>query len=98
MINSFDSTIHVQFTFYNRKLFSENLEDVSIPFKGDDFNEARKEYSDILTHLQENSTNGFRKTKYITFTIQANNLEQARTRLKKLEKTFLNNLGAVYSL
>lgn len=91
MINSFDSTIHVQFTFYNRKLFSENLEDVSIPFKGDDFNEARKEYSDILTHLQKNSTNGFRKTKYITFTIQANNLEQARTRLKKLEKTFLNN-------
>ena len=91
-LNYFDSSIKFQLSFINhsanRDSYSQNLE---IPLQGDDFDTIRQEYTDMLKNQLAKGNNGLIKTKYLTFTIEANNVKTAKPRLERIETDILNN-------
>ncbi len=98
-LNYFDPSIKFQLSFINhtahRNSYSRNLE---IPLQGDDFDEIRREYTEMLKNQLTKGNNGLIKTKYLTFTIEAGNIKTAKPRLERIETDILNNfkrLGVV---
>ena len=80
-----DASIHVQLSFLNRKVdpvqYANSFE---IAPQGDDFDDIRAEYTAILQKQRASGNNGIGKTKYLTFTIEADNLKTARARLTRI--------------
>ena len=97
-LNYFDATVSVQLSFINRGTRSGGVEEVvAIPAQNDAFNSIRTEYADMLKHQLAKGNNGFVKSKYITFSVEADNLNAAKARLARIETDILNNfkvLGA----
>jgi len=91
-LNYFDSSIRFQLSFINhtanRDSYSQNLE---IPLQGDDFDAIRSEYTEMLKNQLAKGNNGLIKTKYLTFTIEANSVKTAKPRLERIETDILNN-------
>lgn len=98
-LNYFDSSIQFQITFLNQQEnYEEYVKSIDIPMRGDKFDDIRKEYADMLKMQLAKGNNGLIKTKYITFTIQAQNLKIAKARLERIEMDILNNfkvMGAI---
>ena len=90
MYNYLDASIRVQLTFVNGKtdkeLFSQSFE---IQPQGDDLDPIRVENTDILKAQLSRGNNGTVKAKYMTFTIDADNLKAARARLMRIETDLL---------
>ena len=80
-----DASIHVQLSFLNRKVdpvqYAKSFE---IAPQGDDFDDIRAEYTAILQKQLASGNNGIVKTKYLTFTIEADSLKTARVRLTRI--------------
>ena len=60
--------------------------DIEIPAQDDAFNSIRREYADMLKNQLEKGNNGLEKCKYITFSIEADNLAAAKARLSRILK------------
>ena len=95
-LNYFDSSIHVQLTFINQRA---NMQDfnrsIDIPEKGDEYDEIRREYADMLKGQLQKGNNGLAKRKYITFSIEADDLRTAKLRLERIETDVLANFKAL---
>lgn len=85
LYNYVDASIHVQLSFLNRKVdpvqYAKSFE---IAPQGDDFDDIRAEYTAILQKQLASGNNGIVKTKYLTFTIEADGLKTARSRLTRI--------------
>ena len=99
LYNYVDASIHIQFSFLNRKVdpvqYAKSFE---IAPQGDDFDDIRAEYTGILQKQLANGNNGMVKTKYLTFTIEAESVKAARARLKRIGFDLLGyfkSMGAV---
>ena len=91
-LNYFDSSIFVQFSFINQRTsISEFKKAIHIPEQDDEFNDIRKEYSDMLQNQLTKGNNGLLKRKYITFGIEADSLRTAQSKLGRIEADILNN-------
>ena len=97
-LNYFDASVSVQLSFINQGARQEKAQAaIQIPAQDDAFNSIRKEYADMLKTQLEKGNNGLEKCKYITFSIEADNLAAAKARLSRIETDVLNNfkvLGA----
>ena len=90
LYNYLDASIHVQLTFVNRKTDREQLaQSFEIPLCGDGLDHIRQENTGILKRQLERGNNGNVKTKYLTYTIEADNLKAARARLTRIETDLL---------
>ena len=98
-LNFFDSSIHFELSFMNMSTDAESFEkSIRIPFKNDEFNPIRAEYSQMLRKQLAQGNNGLTKTKYLTFGIESDSMRQAKPRLMHIENDLLNNfrrLGVV---
>ncbi len=91
-LNFFDSSIHFELSFMNMATDASNFEKmIQIPFKKDNFNPVRSEYSTMLKRQLAQGNNGLTKTKYLTFGIEADSMKQAKPRLTHIEIDLLNN-------
>ena len=91
-LNYFDASVSVQLSFINQGTQRGEAEKaVNIPAQEDAFNSIRTEYSDMLKNQLEKGNNGLEKCKYITFSIEADNLAAAKARLSRIETDVLNN-------
>ena len=91
-LNFFDSSIHFELSFMNMSTDAESFEkSIRIPFKQDNFNSIRAEYSQMLKKQLAQGNNGLTKTKYLTFGIEADSMRQAKPRLTHIENDLLNN-------
>lgn len=61
----------------------------------DAFDEIRMEYAQMLKNQLAKGNNGLIKTKYITFSIEAENIQKARPKLERIEADILNNFKAL---
>ena len=99
LYNYLDASIHVQLSFVNRKIDPKQYaKSFEIKAQGDDFDDIRAEYSDILQDQLVRGNNGLTKRKFLTFTIEADNLKMARARLTRIETDLLGyfkTMGAV---
>ena len=91
-LNYFDASVSVQLSFINQGARKEKAQAaIEIPAQDDAFNSIRKEYADMLKNQLEKGNNGLEKCKYITFSIEADNLAAANARLSRIETDVLNN-------
>lgn len=95
-LNYFDSSIHVQLSFINQKSNMKEYEQIiQIRPQYDAFDEIRMEYAQMLKNQLAKGNNGLIKTKYITFSIEAENIQKARPKLERIEADILNNFKAL---
>ncbi|MBA4699632.1 MAG: conjugal transfer protein TraE [Ruminococcus sp.] len=91
-LNYFDSSIHFQLSFINHKSNMKEFEKViRICPANDAFDEIRMEYARMLRRQLAKGNNGLVKDKYITFSIEAKNIREARPKLERIETDILNN-------
>ena len=91
-LNYFDSTISVQLTFINQRANMQDFsKSIAIPPQGDEYDDIRREYAEMLKNQLEKGNNGLAKRKYITFGIEADDLRTAKMRLERVEADVLNN-------
>ena len=91
-LNYFDASVSVQLSFINQGARKEKAQAaIEIPAQDDAFNSIRREYADMLKKQLEKGNNGLEKCKYITFSIEADNLAAAKARLSRIETDVLNN-------
>lgn len=90
LYNYVDASIHVQFSFVNRRTDpAQYARSFEIAPQGDDFDDIRAEYTGILQRQLTRGNNGIVKTKYLTFTVEADTLKAARARLERIETDLL---------
>ena len=91
-LNFFDSSVEVQFSYINSIGENEEISKlIDIKENIDDFNEIRNEYRQMLLNQSSKGNNGLSKSMYLTFTIEAEDLRQAKSRLERMEMDVLNN-------
>ncbi|WP_442913106.1 VirB4-like conjugal transfer ATPase, CD1110 family [Lawsonibacter sp. JLR.KK007] len=91
-LNYFDASVSVQLSFINQGAQQEKAQQtIDIPPQADAFNSIRSEYADMLKNQLEKGNNGLVKQKYITFSIETDNLAAAKARLSRIETDVLNN-------
>ena len=91
-LNYFDSSVKFQLSFMNMAANKDTYgQSIVIPSQGDDFDNIREEYTDMLRSQLARGNNGLIKTKYLTFGIEADNVKAAKPRLDRIETDLLNN-------
>ena len=91
-LNYFDSSIRFQLSFLNLAASQETFANsITIPAQGDDFDPIRVEYTQMLQNQLARGNNGLIKTKYLTFSIEADSIRTAKPRLERIETDVLNN-------
>lgn len=88
--NGYDPSIGVQVTLDSRSGGSAADEMFGITRQGNDLDPIRDEAVDILRMQYRRGNNGYVKTKYVTLTIEAENLPAARARFARIETDTLN--------
>ena len=77
-LNYFDASIHFQLSFINHKSSMKEFEQViRIRPQEDAFDDVRMEYAKMLKQQLAKGNNGLVKSKYITFSIEADNIREA---------------------
>ena len=91
-LNYFDASIHFQLSFINHKSSMKEFEQViRIRPQDDAFDDVRMEYTKMLKQQLAKGNNGLVKSKYITFSIEADNIREAKPKLERIESDILNN-------
>ena len=91
-LNYFDASVQVQLSFINQGGRGSDAENaIHIPVQNDAFNSIRTEYSYMLKNQLAKGNNGLVKAKYITFSIEADGMSAAKSRLARIETDILNN-------
>jgi len=91
-LNYFDSSVKFQLSFMNMAANKDTYgQNIVIPSQGDDFDNIREEYTEMLRNQLARGNNGLIKTKYLTFGIEAANVKEAKPRLDRIETDLLNN-------
>lgn len=90
--NYYDASIGIQLSLISRYANKEDFQKtIFIPPQGDDFDGIRAEYTAMLQGQLARGNNGLIKTKFLTLTIQADNIQAARSRLGRIEADTLNH-------
>ena len=91
-LNYFDASIRFQLSFINHKSdMSEYNKVIQIEPQHDQFDDVRMEYAQMLRQQLAKGNNGLVRTKYITFSIEAKSVREAKPRLERIETDILNN-------
>ena len=91
-LNYFDSSVSVQLSFINQGTRRTDAEQIiDIPARNDDFQTFRNGYTAMLKDQLAKGNNGLVKAKYITFSVEAENISAAKARLARIETDILNN-------
>lgn len=95
-INYFDPSIPFQLFLFNRQVNEEVLvEQVDIPLQEDEFDDIRREFSDMLKNQMAKGNNGIMKSKYLVFGVEAAGFKEAGARLASIEADVMKNLRMV---
>lgn len=91
LYNYFDASVGVQLSLVSQYVGREEFErSIEISDQGDSFDSIRKEYAIMLKNQLSRGNNGLVKRKYLTLTIEAEDLKAARARLSRIETDVLN--------
>ena len=95
-LNSFDPSVHIELNYVNQMGRNKDLQDaIKIGDKNDGYDDVRKEFREMLKMQLNKGNNGLKKMKFVTFTIEADNLDQAKANLNRLEVDILSNFKAM---
>ncbi|HGK7333419.1 VirB4-like conjugal transfer ATPase, CD1110 family [Peptostreptococcus porci] len=96
VLNSFDPSVDIEFSYINQLGRNNELKAaIQIPDKNDGYDDIRLEFREMLKSQLAKGNNGLKKSKYITFGVEADSLEQATAKLERLEIDILSNLKSM---
>ena len=96
LINYFDPSIKFELFLFNRQVSAQALaEQFDIPLQGDDFDDIREEYTQMLKHQSAKGNNGIIKSKYLIFGVESTGFKEARNKLNNIEKDVIRNLNNI---
>ena len=91
-LNYFDSSVSFELTFFLRPASREKIaQRIEIPATGDDHDYIREEFETMLRNLAKEGRNRFSRTKYLSYSIEADSLSAAKSRLSRIEADILAN-------
>lgn len=91
ILNYFDSNVNVQLSVINRKIDKEDFKrSMLIKMQGDELDEYRQEYNQMLLNKALQGQNSIIKDKYITVAVEADSYEDAKPTLMRLETDVTN--------
>ena len=91
-LNYFDKSISVQLSFLNQSMDISDFEkSIVIKPQHDEFDEIRAEYTEMLKIQLARGNNGILRKKYITFGVEADNIQNAKQKLERVESDIINN-------
>lgn len=95
-LNSFDPDVSVEFSYVNELGKNEEMQSaINISDKPDAFNSVRAEFRQMLKSQLLKGNNGLKRSKYLTFTVEAENPKKAIAKLERLEADILNSLNGM---
>lgn len=87
VLQGFKEDVDIQLTFVNKFIGKQDLKKaISLPPVKDGYQVMRRELRELLQTQMTKGNNGLAKSKYLTFTIVAKNLTEARTRMASIER------------
>lgn len=96
LINSFGHEVDAQITIFNRSMDSEKFKKNSLlNMKNDGLNEYRQEMNDLLLNKTKEGTNNLTHEKYLTLSIEADNIEKAINMYAKIEPAVISNIKKI---
>ncbi|MEY8445509.1 hypothetical protein AALA44_04825 [Enterococcus ratti] len=99
LLNSLDDTIHLTITLRKKQIDIEEItEKLFYEKRGEHSDIYREEINQMLFQKINQGENRFTKENYLTFTTQANHLEQAQQLLERIEHNLLGNLSELGSI
>ena len=95
-INYFDPSIKFELFLFNRQVNEQALvNQFDIPLQGDDFDDIREEYTQMLKHQAAKGNNGIIKSKYLIFGVECTGFKEASNKLNNIEKDVIRNLNNI---
>ena len=92
-LNYFDPTVRFQIFLFNREVNADTLmEQFNITSQGDDFDDCREEFAEMLKNVAAKGNDGIIKSKYLVFGTECKNIKEARIKLNNMEPDIIKNL------
>lgn len=86
LLNMFGSDVKAEITIYNRNIPQEEFnESVLMKYQGDGLDEYREEQNTIILQKVKEGRNNITKEKYLTVSIEAENIEAAQVAFSRLD-------------
>lgn len=98
LLNSFDSNATTKITICNRQINRDDFEQsILLPMQNDGYDHYRKEYNDMLMDKVTESSNSIVQERYITVSVAAKDIEEARSYFNRTGAEFSNYFGQLSS-
>ena len=99
MYNTHDSSIGMEITLPCRHMNREDfVKRIEIAAQGDDFDDLRELYTQMLRRQLEQGNNGLVKSKLLILTIEANDIQSARAKFSRIMLDALNHFKTMGAL
>jgi len=99
LYNSYDSSVNLQLSLMTRCVHPDTFHDrIELAAVGDQFDDLRSIYSDMLWEQFQQGTHGIIQTKLLTITVEAADLNSAREKLHRLVADTLNRFRQIGSI
>ena len=96
MLNMFGSDVKAEVTIYNKNISQEEFnESVLMKYRGDGLDEYREEQNAMLLQKITEGKNNIVREKYLTVSIEAENIEAAQTVFSRLDAEISNALKQI---
>ena len=99
VLNSFDTSADIQVTVYNNRVNKAKFNDmVLLKHKGDGFDRYIDVYNQMLIEKMEQGQNGIQRSKFLTVTVQAVDVEAARAKFSSIDLEIVNAFKKIGSV
>jgi len=95
LLNFFDPSLDVQITINNKNVDHEK--EVMLKYKNDCLDKFRVEYNNIIKSQLQKGRNNISREKYLTYTIKANNINDARAAFSRYDENIIANFKNIGS-
>ena len=99
VLNSFDTNADIQITVHNNRVNKAKFNEmVLLKHKGDGFDRYIDVYNDMLIEKMEQGQNGIIRSKYLTVTVQAADLDTAKAKFTSIDLEVINAFKKIGSI
>lgn len=99
VLNSFDTNADIQITVHNNRVNKAKFNEmVLLKHKGDGFDHYIDVYNDMLIEKMEQGQNGIIRSKYLTVTVQATDLDTAKAKFTSIDLEVINAFKKIGSI
>ncbi len=99
VLNSFDTSADIQITVHNNRVNKDEFNKmVLLRYKGNDYDHYIDVYNDMLKDKMEKGQNGIIRSKYLTVTLQAPDLETAHGKFSSIDLELTNAFKKIGSV